>query len=353
MSSIAIPTGAADLTAAWLTDAIGDAFGGATVTEAIGKQIGTGQIADSVRLELRWHPSEAGPTSLVTKVTSGAEESKRTAMATRTYEVEVGFYSDLASALPVRTPTCYWAGHDQATGAYAVVLEDVAPAVQGDQMAGCSVDEAAAALAEQALLHGPRWGDTSLRGLPWLGGREGSGNGASGAMGAFVPGFLDRYAPRLSPDVVELIQRFVGVARGYGQGWNGPRTIVHRDFRNDNLMFGGERVCVLDWQTVGLGAALSDVSYFLGGSLLPDDRQANEDALVREYHGQLVAQGVDRSWDDCWTDYRTFAFDGLIMAVFASMLVTRTDRGDEMFIAMADRAGRHALDLEAEALIAR
>jgi hypothetical protein len=39
------------------------------------------------------------------------------------------------------------------------------------------------------------------------------------------------------------------------------------------------------------------------------------------------------------------------MAVIASMLVERTPRGDLMFMAMAARHARHALDLDAAAVI--
>ncbi len=70
-----------------------------------------------------------------------------------------------------------------------------------------------------------------------------------------------------------------------------PWTVVHGDFRLDNLMFGGERVAVLDWQTVRLGPAMSDVAYFIGSALQPDDRRSNEESLVREYHAALVAAG--------------------------------------------------------------
>ncbi len=41
-------------------------------------------------------------------------------------------------------------------------------------------------------------------------------------------------------------------------------------------------------------------------------------------------------------------FSGLNMAILASMLVGRTDRGDDMFVAMAERARLHALDLDSE-----
>ena len=345
-----IPAGVADVTPAWLSSVLGAPVAAVGVTP-----IGTGQIADSVRLSITWGDgADHGPSTLVAKVTTASPTSKAAAMATRTYEVEAGFYNDLAPSLAVRTPHCWWAGCDVETGAYAVVLEDLAPAVQGDQVAGCSVDEAALALDEAALLHASRWGDRSLVAIAWLNRHAAAseGGGVSGLLAALAPGFLERYAARLPEDVVELLSRFVPRAGGYGTGASGASTVVHADFRNDNLMFGSERVGVLDWQTVGLGHALSDVSYFLGGSLLPHVRQDHERDLVRAYRERLVAHdGVELTWDECWTDYRRFAFGGLVMAVIASMIVVRTDRGDDMFMAMAERAGRHALDLGAEELL--
>lgn len=348
-SDIPVPRGLADLTADWLGSALGAA---GKVLDVSAEPIGTGQIADSARLALTWEPPAAGPTSLVAKVTAASEASRQAGMTTRTYEVEVGFYSDLAGSLPVRTPRCYWAGFDPERSAYGVLLEDVAPAHQGDQLAGCSVDEAAAALEELALLHAPRWGDPDLCSLRWVreGGRD-RGSGLGEILNLLLPGFLERYQTRLSPEVVELIPRFLHVMDRYGQDHRGTHTILHGDFRNDNLMFGLDRVVVLDWQTVSLGAALSDVSYFLGGSLLPDLRRQHETGLVQLYWQRLVSLGVEMDWKDCWSGYRRFAFAGLIMAIFASMVVTPTKRGDDMFVAMADRAGLHALDMDALALI--
>lgn len=348
-----IPTGMDDLTADWLTAAVGPAFGGATVTSVERRQIGTGQIADSVRLALAWDPPDAGPASLVAKVTSASETSRQAAMGTRTYEVEVGFYSELADRLPVRRPACYWTGFDPAAAAYGIVLEDLAPAEQGDQMRGCSVDEAALAIDELALLHGPLWGHPEqLDGYTWL--NRGSGTTSPGIgsfLEALLPGFLERYADRLTPEVLELIQRVVPKLKDAPPA-EGPETVVHGDYRNDNLMFGGERVCVLDWQTVSVGHGVADVSYFLGGSLLPEDRRNHERELLERYCGRLAEQDVALDLDVCLAQYRRFAFSGMNMAILASMLVGRTDRGDEMFIAMADRAGLHALDHDTEGLLA-
>ncbi|MET0913584.1 MAG: hypothetical protein ABWZ68_09830, partial [Acidimicrobiales bacterium] len=83
-----------------------------------------------------------------------------------------------------------------------------------------------------------------------------------------------------------------------------------------------------------------------------EDRRAHEEALVGEYHAALVAAGIEGyAADRCWADYRAFSFAGFHMAVLASMIVERTDRGDAMFLAMAGRHGRQALDLDSESLL--
>jgi hypothetical protein len=84
-----------------------------------------------------------------------------------------------------------------------------------------------------------------------------------------------------------------------------------------------------------------------------DVRREAEGALLEGYHADLVAAGVrDYGWDRCWRDYRRGAWAGLIMAIAASMLVERTARGDQMFLTMAARHSRHALDLDAVELLA-
>jgi hypothetical protein len=105
---------------------------------------------------------------------------------------------------------------------------------------------------------------------------------------------------------------------------------------------------IVDWQTPGLGAAMSDVAYFLGAGLTPEDRKRHEQDLVRDYHQQLLAAGVDDyPFEECWDHYRRYSFSGLLMAVIASMIVGQTDRGDEMFMAMASRHAQQAIDLHA------
>ncbi len=348
----AVPSGADDLTAAWLTRELGPSFGGARVETVTSSPIGTGQVAETRRLALTWDPPGAGPGSVVAKVPSPDPSSRAAALATRTYEIEAGFYRDVADTVEVRRPHCWASRWDAATDDYVVVLEDLAPAEAGDQLRGCSLDDAADAIPELVALHAPRWGDETLRELSWL--RAPTAETASffaTVLAGVLPGFLDRFADTVDGDVLDLAQRFVPKAGQYLLGWDGPSTVVHGDFRLDNLLFGGPRVAVVDWQTVGIGPGTGDLAYFLGGSLQPADRAGHEHDLVRDYHRRLVARDVGQSWDDCWAGYRRHALGGLLMAILASQLVERTERGDAMFTVMAAHAGRHALDLDAESFL--
>ena len=69
---------------------------------------------------------------------------------------------------------------------------------------------------------------------------------------------------------------------------HGPQGLVHGDFRLDNLLFGApaapRALTVVDWQTVGWGGAMTDVSYFLGGGLPVGGPTAAERELLGEYH---------------------------------------------------------------------
>ena len=114
---------------------------------------------------------------------------------------------------------------------------------------------------------------------------------------------------------------------------------------------GAARPVVLDWQTASFGVGAGDLSYFLASSLPVAARRQYEEALVRRYHARLTSRGVKLSWHDCWTGYRRHAFGGIVMDIIAAMVVQQTERGDEMFATMTRRHARHALDLDALALL--
>ena len=331
---------------------------GAEVLAVEQSRVGTGQVGMNVRCRLTYAGSRADhlPESVVAKLPSDDASSRAVGLALRNYEREVGFYRELAPTVDVRTPRCFFADRDNATGDFVLVLEDLAPAVQGDQIAGCGIEQAALALTELAALHAPRWGDGTLAAIEWLQRREpGDLERLQGLYDGCLGPFVDRYGARLTDEQVELARRFssrIGAFLALGVP---PFTVTHGDYRLDNLLFGtvdgGYPVAVVDWQTPGLGVAFADLSYFCGAGLLTDDRRAHERDLVAHYGAELRRRGVDVGPDTCWEGYRRFAFSGVIMSVVASMIVGQTERGDDMFVAMGSRHLQHALDLDSLAAL--
>jgi hypothetical protein len=337
-----------------LTPAFFGTVVGAAVADVHQQRVGTGQVGMSVRCVLDYvgGPRADRPSSVVVKLPSDDETSRATGIALRNYEREVGFYRELASTVAVRAPQCWYADWDPVGGGFVLVLEDLAPAEQGDQVAGCSVDAAALALGELAALHGPRWGDERLAAIEWLQRRLPEDTARlQGLYGACVEPFVARYGDRLDPSQVALARRFTTAIPAFMESSVGPFTVTHGDFRLDNLLFGteagGDPVAVVDWQTPGMGMGLADVSYFLGAGLLVEDRRRHERDLLEHYREALAGRGVTTSSEACWRQYRAFAFSGVVMSVVASMIVGQTPRGDEMFVAMGSRHLQHALDLDA------
>jgi aminoglycoside/choline kinase family phosphotransferase len=359
MSDAAIATTPEELTAVWCTDVLRAAghLDGATVTAVETRPLGTGQMCDSVRVHLTYDGPTDAPAVLVAKLPAADETSRATAVAMRSYEKEVRFYEQLAPALPIPTPTVFHVALDASDlSRFVLLLEDLAPATQGDQLVGCTPAVAASAVRELVGLHAPRWGDPSLADIEWLRGDRETGIAMlTMLLPTLWAGFTERYAADLDEPVHTAGAALFEHLAGYLTTTGAPETVVHGDYRLDNLLLrpDGGVAGVVDWQTCTVGPALSDVAYFIGAGLTAEDRRAHEDALVREYHRGLEAAGVTGyAWDRCWTDYRRGTFAGLMMAVAASMLVERTARGDEMFLTMAARHSRHVLDLDAIELIA-
>ena len=346
-----------EVDAGWLTAVLrrSGALSGGAVVAARGEQIGTGQVGANYRYHLRYDGG-TGPATIVVKVASRDPESRAAGIATLTYEREVGFYTTLAGTVDVRRPRCHFAAVEPGTADVVIVLDDLAPARQGDQIAGCDLATTRAAVTEAARLHGPRWGDRSLDAVPWLSRRSGPrADELVEAYPALWAGFADRYGDRLGDEARHVGLRLVdGLGPWLAGAGDLPATLTHGDFRLDNLMIdvgadGSVTVTVVDWQTCGHGSGPADVAYFVGAGLLPAARRRHETELVEAYVEALAAYpGVDVDPARVWSGYRRHAFGGFLMAVAASMIVGRTDRGDDMFMAMANRHAVQAVELDSE-----
>ncbi|MBC2778992.1 phosphotransferase family protein [Parasphingopyxis marina] len=350
MIAAVIPTRPEQFSRGWLEERLGAPAG--SLRGFTARTIGTGQMCDSFRLALDW-ANHDGPATIVAKCPSANADSRQIARTVHTYMREVSWYRDLAGEIPVSCPRCFHAEIAEDEVEFALLLEDMEPAAQGDQLAGATIAEIESAIAEAAKLQAPLWNNPRLGGYAWLA-AQGNREIVRALMPKLYMGFEARYRDRLAPEIHEMGRAFVERLDGFLDYEPPTRTVVHGDFRIDNLLFHPETgaVTVIDWQTVGIGTGASDIAYLIGTSIADPARRAAEEArLLRDYAARLEAQGVETDGEQLWFDYRRGAFSGFVMAIFASMNVQRTPRGDEMFAVMAERPAWQILHLDSLSLL--
>jgi len=346
---IARPT---DLSAEWLTAVLR----AGTVTAFDCEPIGTGQMSECYRVVLSYAPGAAGPESVVLKVASSDPTSRQTGLTFGVYEREVRFYTEIAPRLtdgkigPVAP--CYHAGFQPETGIFDLVLGDAAPAVVGDEIRGATVEQAMLAVSQLGRLHAPLLGDSAPAGADWL------NVPVTGALiRGLYGGFVVHYGDTMTVEQRTVCERLVAGFDDYvaaEMAGDRPMGLVHGDYRLDNLLFGqpgaDRPVTVVDWQTVSWGPALTDLAYFVGCALPAPVRREFHDALLRAYHDALGPEPA-LSLDEVRAGVRRRSLYGVMMTIVSSMLVVRTERGDEMFLTMLDRHCAHVLDTDALAVL--
>jgi len=347
---MSVPTHPDAFTTAWLERAL--AAPPNTLQHFTAVPIGTGQMSLSFRVALDWRRHD-GPASIVAKCPSADAGTRAIAQALKSYTLELGWYRDLSRRIDVACPACLHSESDNADQDFVLLLEDLAPAQQGDQLAGASIAQIEAALVQAARLHAPFWGDPRLHDIAWL---QPSPT-ASAMIRQMVPAlyaqFRARYAERLDGDILDLCDALVARVDTFFDITPSALTVQHRDLRIDNILFsqkGG--AYVVDWQTLAPGPGASDIAYLIGTSIADPAARAREEArLVRFYVDRLTALGAAADAEEVWGDYRRYAFSGVLMAIIASTNVARTERGDEMFAVMAERPARQALHLDSLSLL--
>ena len=348
---MSIPSHPDRFTTAWLERVLGAPAGSLISFSA--KPVGTGQMSLSFRVTLDWKHKQ-GPASIIAKCPSLDAGTRAIAAALRAYALELGWYRELAPQIGVACPACLHLENNDDETDFVLLLQDLAPAQQGDQLAGATISQIEAALGQAARLHAPYWGDARLWRIGWL---QPSPNTAAlirQMAPAVYTQFRQRYAERFAPEVLDLCDAFIARVGAYFDWKPAAFTVQHRDFRIDNILFapGDAEAYVVDWQTLGPGSGAADVAYLIGTSIAdPDVRAREERRLVTLYTEALKALGAAADAEQIWRDYRLYAFSGVLMAIIASTNVERTERGDEMFAVMAERPARQALHLESLSLL--
>lgn len=310
------PESILSVTPEWLTEVLrrDGLLGESRVTEISLHPVGTefGFLDSLARVQLKYDRNDpVAPNSVVIKLSAMEGTYRQIGAMYNAYEREFLFYKYVAGKSPIRTPRCYGCEIDSATQAYLLILEDLTELSSGNQAQGLTFDEAQAAIEAIGRMHAHWWQSPKLAGLAWMPTR----NLRPARYQAAWPQFAEEYRGQLTnraPGLAlgeSLINRLEGLLDELERG---PCTIVHSDFRADNLLFDRSltptQAVTLDWQLTIRGPGVLDVARLLCGSLSPSDRAEYEWKLLARWHELLREGGVrDYSFEQAAADYRTSA----------------------------------------------
>ena len=358
MSIALIPRHPGDVTPEWLSAVLSGDGTPVEVSEVDVTAIGTGQTGATYRVSARYATDPNGlPDTFVIKLP--AQDDTVRDRVTIGYRSECAFYATVADRVQVPVPQCFYCAITEDALAYALLLADQAPAMQGEQIAGCGEREARLAVTALAGLHGPSWCDPvwlDFPGIAFARPGEASANGLGEVARMSADITLAKLGDRMSAADRETFTTAMGLVGSWLLAGHERFSLLHGDYRLDNMLFDpdADSVTVVDWQTLGVGLPARDLAYFTATSLKPELRAALEGDLVDAYHRALAGYGVagyDR--ETCWHDYRLGMPQALLISALGFAFATATDRGDDMVLTMLARGCQAIRDLGTLDLIGR
>ena len=325
-----IPRTTEEITPEWLTEALraGGHLDEGRAESVQFERIGIGLgFASLVARGVVHYADNSGdaPTTIVAKLPSGHAETDELVTRMGFADREVRFFSEIALNVGVPVPRHYYADSDRLTGEYVLLLEDLSEARPGDQVNGCSPEDAELVVRNLAMLHARWWESGQLDSLDWLfatanpetlgviaDNYRSNWERVAAAVGSRFPDGVYTIAERLGP-------HFEGTMRPLGES---PVTLNHGDGRLGNLFFrdngGSPEVVRIDWQLASQSRGAADLAYFIIFSFSLEERRRHEGALLHIYHDALAEYGVSGySFDQLNDDYRLGLFRFLTIGVGA------------------------------------
>jgi aminoglycoside phosphotransferase (APT) family kinase protein len=201
-------------------------------------------------------------------------------------------------------------------------------------MAGASLAEAELALQSIAHLHAAWWAADPAE-VPELAQLVDNSQAAQQLVErlyrAAWPRFLEHATLEIPQDIRRFGENLLGrISAVEALLAHSPRTLIHGDFRLDNVLFGireGQPACwVIDWEDIQLGNGMADVAWFLGGCL-PVEESDREQELLRGYHQALIQAGVEGySFQQSIQDYRLAMLSSFVQGI---LMVASLETGED------------------------
>ena len=207
-------------------------------------------------------------------------------------ERELLFRSECGEFLRGCIPGLLFGVADAVAERGVLVLEDVAPATQGDVLHGCTADEADAVVRLLARLHSGSWkvAGGHAPGLPRWKARPMEHDRWRDRLTRASERFPDALEPSVSSRIRDLPERVADAGERLGSG---PVSWIHVDAHLDNTLFRPDGSAVLlDWCNAAIGPPVVDVARFLTEGVLTPLQPERLASLLSVYVEELRKRGV-------------------------------------------------------------
>jgi hypothetical protein len=354
---IGLPKDEAGLTADWVCAALHasgalpkDARVSGVAKQRIGE--GVGMLSHLYRLRPTYEGAcPDAPATLVAKLPTTDPTMRFLAGSLNAYGREVKFYREIAQGAPFASAACHAAAIDEASGDFALLLEDMGSLTPLDQINGISWAFAETACDTLADFHAGWSGDARLNEMaqtfwplknpvyPELLGSMFDGGWAIAKR---------EMGDQLSPAMLRYGDNWRRLSMYCYDELSHRETLLHGDFRADNLFLDGGAIAALDFQIAMVGIGVYDLAYFVSQSLAPAERAGRDRELVARYIARMASHGITLDPEETWRRYRLSLAYCLIypMAVFPSW-DANNDRGRDLMRTLLTRCASAIEDTDA------
>lgn len=345
-----IPGSMAEVSPQWVEECVGR--GKLKNINLVPMGEGVGMMSSMSIIELEWEDSKDMPSSLVLKLAAENDTNRAVSQQFNLYLKEVSYYKELAPKTTARSPLVYASEIDEEHN-FFLLMEDVSTYRMGSQIDGATVQECELCVDFLVNLHASFW--NQLSDVEWLPNMSGSDNATNMALGCEA-GWpqLQQIFGEFVPDNIEAQREryLAAIPTLQAQLDQHPKTLIHGDFRMDNMLFGQapehDRLLVVDFQGPLQGNGIHDVAYLLSHSAKTEVRRKHERDLIEHYANGLINAGVkDYSVEKAWNDYRIgVLYSWTVAVVIAGTMDPANERGFAWMSKMVERNGLAINDLD-------
>lgn len=300
MATDDLPCTPQEISAAWLTQVLGEKVDAVTVVDAH-----TGTTGRAV-IDIK-HSSQQLPPRLFVKLPPTDEMQRHFVVSTGMGRNEVRFYQHLGPEMPLRVPHAYYAAANEDGTQYIMLLEHL-------EDSGCTFRNASnrqgrqyleEVLAAFARMHGAYWNSERFTAdLDWV-----VPPPQHEIAVPLVEKALQVHGAKMPPVFTQMAELYINHTDAMHDLWQrGTPTVIHGDVHDGNFFYDRDQPGLLDWAIVSRGPGARDVGYFLAGIL--DARQQADwgRELVEFYAKELARHCSDApSVDTLWQQYQWHA----------------------------------------------